>query len=123
MIFVSLVVFALGFIGSANSATLSWTDNSTNELGFEVERKAGLCVATSAWTKIGESLANVRSFIDPTTIPNSGTAWAYRVRAFNNSMLDGSGVRQLSGYSNCAEISYPLVVPADPSQLQVSPGQ
>lgn len=119
MAFVAVLVFIAGFFSSASAATLTWKDNATNELGTEIERKPGLCAAAGAWAKIGEVGANIVTYLDATTIV--GNAYCFRVRAFNNSLLDGSGVRQLSGYSNQAEISYHLVTPADPSQLGATP--
>lgn len=119
MVFVALLVAVLGFFASGEAATLTWKDNATNELGTEIERKPGLCAAGGAWAKIGEVGANIVTYLDATTI--IGNAYCFRVRAFNNSLLDGSGVRQLSGYSNQAEISYPLAVPLAPSEAVATP--
>lgn len=116
---VAVLVALLGFFSSASAATLTWKDNATNELGTEIERKPGLCAAAGTWAKIGEVGPNIITYLDATTIV--GNAYCFRVRAFNNSLLDGSGVRQLSGYSNTAEITYPLVTPAAPDQLGATP--
>lgn len=65
--------------GGANSISLSWTDNSTDETGFKVERKTG---SGGTWSEIAGSLAA------GTTSYNSGsltaaTTYFYRVRSSN----------------------------------------
>jgi hypothetical protein len=75
-------------IGSSQ-VNLSWTDNSSNETGFKVER------ATSSggpWTQIGTTGANAASFAD--TSAAASTTYYYRVRA--------TGATGDSGYSNTA---------------------
>ncbi|MBV9470032.1 MAG: fibronectin type III domain-containing protein, partial [Abitibacteriaceae bacterium] len=56
--------------------TLTWTDNSSNEQGFKIERLSG-----STWTQIATAGVNV------TTYTNSGLqrgkTYSYRVRAYN----------------------------------------
>ena len=57
---------------------LSWTDNSTEETRFYVERTlAGI----TNWQQIGSTSANVVSFAD--TNGACGTAYRYRVRAYS----------------------------------------
>jgi PKD repeat protein len=81
-----------GLTGSASgkTVTLRWTDNSTNEDGFHVERGvAGKGKgATTTWTRIATVGANVKTFAHTTT---SGTV-LYRVQAFRGSVV--------SAYSN-----------------------
>lgn len=63
---------------SPTQINLQWDDNSTNEDGFKVERKAGCC---GPWTEIATLPAN------STTYQSSGLTcggtYAYRVWAFN----------------------------------------
>ena len=63
----------------AGSITLSWTDNSTDETGFKVERKTG---SGGTWSEITATLA-----AGTITYTNSGlsanTTYYYRVRSFN----------------------------------------
>ena len=73
---------------STSQINLSWTDTASNESGFKVERST----ASSAWAQIGTTGANVNSFAS--TGLAGGTAYSYRVRAYNTS---GD-----SGYSNTA---------------------
>jgi len=62
---------------SSTSALLNWNDNSNNETGFEIRRKA----PGGVFKKIGTVGANVESFTD--TGLRSKTQYSYRVRAFN----------------------------------------
>ena len=47
-------------LGSGSQVRLSWTDNSDDETGFEIERKIG----TGSFVVIGTVGANVTTFID-----------------------------------------------------------
>lgn len=82
---------------TANSSqiNLSWTDNSSNESGFSVERCQGS--SCSDFSEIGQTAAGVTTFQNGGLPP--GTTFRYRVRAFN-----GAGA---SGYSNTASASTP----------------
>jgi PKD repeat protein len=64
--------------GSAgkSSATLSWTDNSTNETGFYIERAPS---GSSSFVRIGSVAANVKTYKDNVARGN----YVYRVQAFN----------------------------------------
>ena len=63
--------------GPAPTVNVAWQDTSSNETGFLVER------STDAvnFATVGQRGANLVSFSDTTTA--SGTAYQYRVRAFN----------------------------------------
>jgi len=63
---------------SQTQINLSWTDNSTNELGFEIERKNGSGGAYSQVATLGE---NITSYTD--TGLTESTTYYYRVRAYN----------------------------------------
>jgi hypothetical protein len=70
-----------GLTATAASATrvnLAWTDASTTEDGFTIQRAPG---TTTTFTDIGNVAANVTSFSDLTVQPS--TTYTYRVRAFN----------------------------------------
>lgn len=90
--------------------TLSWTDNSSDDLGFLVERKG----QGGQWAEIASPTPNLHSF--PDTLTTNGTYY-YRVRAFNNCGT--------SDYTN--QVSYVLNIvyppdyqyrPAAPSDLK-----
>jgi len=57
---------------------LSWTDLSTNENGFKIERKTN----DGVFTQIAETSPNVTTFNDSTIEQN--TTYTYRVYSFNN---------------------------------------
>jgi subtilisin family serine protease len=63
---------------SATRIDLSWTDNSSNEDGFRIERKIG---AGGAWSQIASVAANITNYNN--TGLNGSTNYFYRVRAFN----------------------------------------
>jgi hypothetical protein len=81
---------------SANQIDLSWTDNSNNEEGFQVERCAekGKCRTFVEITQVG---TGIKTFSDTQLAP--GSVYSYRVRAFN------SGGN--SGYSNTVKARTP----------------
>lgn len=72
--FVSMVLFS-GLLG--DEVALSWTDNSTNEDGFIVER----ATATGEFEQLAQVGADVVSYTDGTAI--AGIDYRYRVCAFN----------------------------------------
>ena len=72
---------------SSSRIDLRWTDNSSNESGFKIERKTG---ASGAWTEVGTAAANATTY--SSTGLATRTTYYYRVRAYN---ATGN-----SGYSN-----------------------
>ena len=84
---------------------LAWTDNSSTEQGFKIERSTG-----GSWSVIASVGANVTSYAN--TSLTSGTVYSYRVKAY-----DGPNE---SAYSNTASAS-PLPPPAAPSSLAATP--
>ena len=75
-----LVLTAVVWPVESNAAqlTLTWTDNSTNEDGFAIERKTG---STGTFAQIGTVGPNVTSYTD--TGATSAITYCYRVAAFN----------------------------------------
>lgn len=73
---------------SSSNAILNWTDNSSNEDGFKVERHN---IATTTFSEIVSVGANITTYTDPGLSANTYT---YRVRAFNTGGF--------SAYSNTA---------------------
>jgi uncharacterized protein (TIGR02145 family) len=75
-----LPVAPTNLIGSVISPTqinLSWTDNSTNETGFKIERKSG----TGIFTVVGTTSSNVTTYSDSGLTPS--TTYIYRVYSYN----------------------------------------
>ena len=83
---------------AADSATLRWSDNSNNEMGFRIERNAN----GGTFIEIAATGQNITSVVDP--VLNPDTQYCYRVRAFNQF---GN-----SAYTNTACIKTPPTPPA-----------
>lgn len=89
---------------SNSQINISWTDNSTNEDGFKIERKT---TSSGTYSEIAQVGANVTSYNN--TGLASGTQYCYRVRSYN-----GAGN---SSYSNeTCNNTYPDA-PIAPSNL------
>ena len=94
-------------VSPGNPILLSWTDNSDNETGFDVERRTDV----TDFQREASTRANATVYEDYATVPN--TIYTYRVRAVN-----GAGA---SDYSNEASVTASAIVPAPkaPSDLVV----
>lgn len=66
-----------GTVASSTQINLSWTDNSTNETGFKIERKTG----TGTYAIIGTTATDVTTFND--TGLTASTTYTYRVYSYN----------------------------------------
>lgn len=67
--------------GTGNRIDLTWTDNSTNETGFRVDRCSG--AGCSSFAQVGtNTAANITVFADENGL-TAATSYSYRVRAFN----------------------------------------
>ncbi len=64
---------------SATQITVTWTDNSSNETGFKIERSLD---GSSGWSQIGTAAKNVTSLVNNTGLFPS-TQYFYRVVATN----------------------------------------
>jgi len=87
----------------ADSLTLIWEDKSSNEEGFNIERKEGV---TGTFTQIATVEADVQTYTDTEVL--GGTTYCYRVNAFNESAS--------SAYSN--EACHPQPPSANAGQNQ-----
>lgn len=67
----------IGAAQTPRSVQVSWTDNSSNEEGFRIERRSG----AGAWTQVKSVDAGVVKWLDETVVP--ATAYSYRVKAYN----------------------------------------
>ena len=61
----------------AGQIALNWTDNSTNETGFKIERRTG----TGNYAQIGSVSSNILNYTDATA--SIGVSFTYRVYSFN----------------------------------------
>ena len=87
---------------STTQVNLSWTDNSSNETGFRIERSIG-----TTFVEITSVGVGVTSFADTGLLP--GTNYLYRVRA-TNALGD-------SAYSNQTNATTLVPPPAQPTGL------
>ena len=67
-----------GFGVTPTQVNLSWTDNSTNETGFKIERR----IDGGSFTLLGTVGENVYNFTDPNVV--SRTTYTYRVYSYNS---------------------------------------
>ena len=91
-------------------ASLSWTDVSTNELGYKIERKAG----SGVFTQIGQVGTNLTTFND-STIAQS-TTYTYRVYAYNNA----SNSAQYSNEFQLTTLAVPTITTNTTSSVTIS---
>lgn len=104
-----MVLLAASFADAAR-ATLDWTDMASNEDGFYIQRKPGLCTAAGTWAFLAGVGPNVVTYADLTVA--EGQAYAYRVDAYNSA---GE-----SAWSNCADITIAVSIPIQPTGLALS---
>lgn len=67
-----------GVVNSSTKITLFWTDESTNETEFKIERKIG----SGPFVIVGSTSKDITSFIDINLVPN--TLYTYRVFSKNS---------------------------------------
>ncbi len=85
-------------INTPAAINLSWTDNATNETGYQVQRSTS---ASSGFVAIGAVAANATTFSDNAILTN--TTYYYKVIAFND-----FGVSAASNTSNALIVSAPI---------------
>lgn len=73
---------------SDTQITVSWTDNSSNETGFKVERNTDSGSGFGGWSQILTVSANTASAVDdsvnnPSDPPQENKRYQYRIRAYN----------------------------------------
>ena len=86
---------------------LNWSDNSSDEDGFQIERCTGTVATCSSFVQIAQVTAGITALSDVGL--QGQTTYAYRVRAFNS---NGQSV-----YSNSVQVT----TPAAPANTQVVP--
>ena len=85
---------------SATQVNLSWTDNSSNETAFLLERKTG---SGGTYAQIASIAANTVSYSDNTV--TASTTYFYRIRATNangNSAYSNEATATTPGADSCA---------------------
>lgn len=89
----------IGYVVEPDSVILKWTDNSSNEEGFLIERR----LAGGTWAQVGEVVAAVNTYVDEEVKP--ATAYEYRVSAYNLLGL----LKRYSDYSNVLAVTTPAL--------------
>ncbi|MBN1673997.1 MAG: fibronectin type III domain-containing protein, partial [Kiritimatiellae bacterium] len=92
---------------SATSIRLTWTDNSSNETGFKIDRRKS---GATTWERIATPAANATSYTDSGL--TGSTQYYYQVKATSSA---GD-----SPYSNVAAATTQAGVPAAPSSVAAS---
>ena len=69
---------SLAAVANAGSILVSWTDNSTVETGYRVERSPA---AAGTWAQVGTTAANIVQFSDAAVV--AGSSYDYRVITLN----------------------------------------
>ncbi len=95
---------------SGSQINLSWTDNSTGESGFKIERATGSCSGFSQITTVG---ANATSYSNVGL--SEGVTYCYRVRAYT-ATTD-------SNYSNTDTATTSITAPSNLSATTASSSQ
>lgn len=95
---------------STTEINLSWTDNSTNELGFKIERKTG----TGTYSFINTTNSNIVTINDTNLIPS--TTYTYRVYAYNNTGNSSTFSNEIAITTN-TPITKPILTTTTPSSI------
>ncbi len=98
---------------SSSQINLTWTDNSSNETGFKIERKTG---SGGTYSQIATVVGGVSSYNDSGLAES--TNYYYRVRATN-----GSGDSAYSNEANATTPSSPVTAPSNLTATTVSSSQ
>ncbi len=92
---------------SGSQISVTWTDNSSNEQGFRVERSLD---GVTNWQQVADVGANVTSTQDTGALP--ATHYYYRIYAYT---LFGN-----SDYTSVADTTTPQAPPLAPSNLGIT---
>ena len=93
---------------SLSQINISWTDNSDNEIGFNIERRIG---TGGTYINVGTLSANITNYEDNDVLCE--TTYYYRIDAFND-----AGESLFSNVINATTGSCPPTAPSSPSNLQ-----
>ena len=94
--------------------TLTWTDKSSDELGFAIERGTQ---QSGPFAEVAQTAANAGSWVDTTV--TARTVYCYRVRAWNERMINSQVEKNYSAYSNVT-CGSSVPAPETPTDLLLS---
>jgi hypothetical protein len=109
---------------SATQINLAWTDNSTNETGFKIERRIVPAAsplraqADSTFAQIGTVGAGITAYQD--TGCAASTSYEYRVRAYNSSS-DSAYSNVVAANTNGSSMNITLTGQFNPGTVSLSP--
>ena len=97
-------------------ATVTFTDNSANETGFQVERNLN----GGTYSLLSTLAANITQMIDTTLVQGAGdNKYCYRVRAINSAGSSVYGNTATPGVTDCKTIAALITIPNAPSNILV----
>jgi hypothetical protein len=99
-----------GRVISTTEINLSWTDNSTNELGFKIERRTG----SGTYSVIGTTTTNELIFNDSNLSPS--TAYTYKVCSYNSTGNSLTYSNEITVTTN-TPITKPVLTTTTPSSI------
>lgn len=88
-----------GTTASTTQVNLSWTDNSTNETGFKIERKTD----TENYTFIGMTSAEISTFNDNGLTPS--TNYTYRIYSYNSAGISPTYSNEFTVKTNATTVT------------------
>jgi hypothetical protein len=89
---------------SSSKINLKWADKSSNETGFQIYRKSGVCSSTNPWSRIKTTGPNITSYSN--TGLTLGKTYSYKIRAYTRSSAMPYAY-SYSLYSNCSQATTP----------------
>ncbi len=104
---------AIKNVADTTNVDLTWDDNSSNELGFIIQRAVGDSDAVTVYTNIDTVGADITAYTD-TTVSDT-TTYTYRVYGYNSELV--------SDFSNKAEITTPVPVELTSFTANISDGK
>lgn len=100
----------LSSVVSVNQINISWTDNSDNETGFNIERRIGI---GGTYILLGTVNADITNYEDNTV--SCETTYYFRISSFNN-----AGESLYTNVASATTGGCPPTAPSTPSNLQAS---
>ena len=106
-------LIAVKSVADTTNVDLVWNDNSSNELGFIIQRAAGDTVNATGYTNIDTVGADVTTYTDTTT--SDTTTYTYRIYGYNSELV--------SDFSNKAQITTAVPVELTSFAANISDGK